>query len=299
MIDKVKIHKLGYYEVINKPTTKELNEYYSNKYYQDTKGSYQIEYSDEELLFINNQIEHKYNIICELRNRCRSNNPAKLKFLDVGCGEGWALRFFKNMQWDILGLDYSNFGCSKFNPDCIDSIVIGDIYDSINDLKNKNVKFDVVWLTNVLEHVLEPIELLNDLKCLISKNGIAIIEVPNDFSILQLYLLSNGLVDIPYWIAIPDHISYFNKESLKNIANYCGYEIKKLTTSYPIDLNLFNSDTNYINDKTKGKNVHKARVKIENFIHNQSLESANLIYEAFANAGMGRDLISFMVLKQK
>ena len=218
--------------------------------------------------------------------------------LDVGCGEGWALDFFKNKNWNVLGLDYSSFGCSKFNPDCLENLIVGDIYDSLNNLKKQSQKFDVIFLMNVLEHVLNPIELLNEFKNIISENGILLIDVPNDFSNLQLHLLNNGMIDAPFWIAIPDHISYFEKNSFSNLVDFCGWKLNKLTTAYPIDLNLFNENTNYIADKTKGKSVHKARVKIENFLHEQSPDKTNLIYEAIANAGLGRNLIAFMTIKK-
>lgn len=294
--DKVVKHKLGYYELKDKPSIQELNEYYSRQYYQDAKGAYQAEYSSDEILFFKNKIEQKYNII-----RSELNKPVDkeqhLSLLDVGCGEGWALDFFKNKKWNVTGLDYSSYGCAKCNPNCVENIIIGDVYKNLNILKNQSKKYDVVLLMHVLEHVLEPIELLNELKKIIAPGGILVIQVPNDFSELQLHLLNNGMIDKPFWVVIPDHISYFTKDSLINIGEHCGWKLNTLTTGYPIDLNLFNENTNYVLDKTKGKAGHNARVKIENFLHQQSPEKANKIFEAMAQAGIGRDLIAFMTLK--
>lgn len=297
MLDKVVKHELGYFEYKEKPTLSELNEYYSKKYYQESQGAYQSEYDSEEILFFNNKIEQKYSTIIKEFEKV-NYSPLKLSLLDVGCGEGWALNFFKKQNWDVLGLDYSSFGCLKCNPDCVNNLKVGDIYESLKDLQKNNYKYDVIWLTNVLEHVLNPIELLQELKNLISNHGILLIQVPNDFSKLQLHLLNNNIIDRPFWIAIPDHISYFTKDSLQNIAEYCGWEIKSFSTNYPIDINLFNENTNYILDKTKGKSVHRARVKLENFLHDQSRENVNHIFESIANAGLGRDLIAFMTLKK-
>ena len=139
IFDKVIKHELGYYEIKDKPAIEELNDYYSKKYYQDAKGAYQTEYNEEEILFFKNKIEQKYNVIINEFNKA-NHNPAKLSLLDVGCGEGWALGFFKNKNWDVLGLDYSSFGCSKCNPDCSGNVLIGDIYESLNALKKKSQK---------------------------------------------------------------------------------------------------------------------------------------------------------------
>ena len=56
----VKKNKYGYYELTNKPSEDELEEYYQKKYYQEEKGSYQSGYSKEEIRYILNKIEQKH-----------------------------------------------------------------------------------------------------------------------------------------------------------------------------------------------------------------------------------------------
>ena len=47
-MDDLRLKKtdLGYLEVVNKPTLKELKAYYANKYYQQSMGSYEISYNE-------------------------------------------------------------------------------------------------------------------------------------------------------------------------------------------------------------------------------------------------------------
>ena len=49
---RLKRADLGYIEVVNKLTLKELNAYYANKYYQQSMGSYEISYNEYELKYI-------------------------------------------------------------------------------------------------------------------------------------------------------------------------------------------------------------------------------------------------------
>ena len=44
---RLKKHSLGYYEVIAKPTQKELNDNYAKKYYQEAIGSYEQNYDQD------------------------------------------------------------------------------------------------------------------------------------------------------------------------------------------------------------------------------------------------------------
>ncbi|OFX21059.1 MAG: hypothetical protein A2033_10565 [Bacteroidetes bacterium GWA2_31_9] len=285
----VEKNKYGFYEVINKPSEKELNEYYSKKYYQNNAGSYEKQYTKEEIEYFNNKIEEKYFVINKLL-KLLSNSTFSI--LDIGCGEGWTLNYFNEKKWDITGIDFSDSGCKNHNPHLLENLIIGDIYENISKLINSK-KYDVVWLDNVLEHVFNPKDLLEKCRKLINKNGILIIEVPNDFSVLQNYLISNKLIDKQFWIALPDHLSYFNKEGLNNLANDAGWVSKFIMSDSPIDFNLLNEHTNYINDKSKGKSCHYARVKIDNLIHSISVENAVNYYNSLAELGLGRQLISF------
>lgn len=287
---KYTLNKFKFYSVTNLPTNEELKEYYAETYYQKSKGAYQTSYSPKELQLFRNKLEEKFFVI-------QQHNPSAGTFLDIGCGEGWALSFFKEKDFDVLGLDFSSFGCESFNKDCVDFLMTGDIYESIDTLISQGRKFDVIWMSNLLEHVIDPLLLLKDCSQLINKNGILVIIVPNDFSRLQKHLLDNNFVNREYWVALPDHLSYFNSEGLHNICKAADWEQFDLLTDYPIDFALLNDNTNYIMDKSKGKSVHHQRVEAENLFYEASLEKTVKYYRALADLGFGRELIGFFTKK--
>ncbi|MEP5611114.1 MAG: class I SAM-dependent methyltransferase [Cyclobacteriaceae bacterium] len=290
MDKKLQQHSLGYYTVVDKPSEEELQNYYTTKYYQDEKGSYSEIYSTEELHFFRNKIEQKYHLI---NKSLKSMEEEGKTFLDIGSGEGFALQYFKENGWDVMGLDYSNFGCRNINPDVLPHLKVGKISDSLDELIRQNAKFKVLWLINVLEHVLDPIHLMTQCRQLLEDDGILAVEVPNDFSSIQQELLRTGRTDDSYWIVVPDHISYFSVESLVNLMESTGWKEHDIITSYPIDFALFNDDTNYVQDRTKGKKVHFSRVILENHLHKISIDKTNDLYRAFANLGLGRDINGF------
>ncbi|HBV96587.1 MAG: hypothetical protein JL50_16600 [Peptococcaceae bacterium BICA1-7] len=290
----VKVNKYGFYELKNKPTPEELKKYYSEKYYQEAEGSYQINYAEDEIIYIKNKIEQRYAIINELL----PGEIVKRRFLDIGCGEGWALKYFSERCWDVTGLDYSEYGCRAQNPDMLQYMIIGDINECLDKLTGQE-NFNIIWLDNVLEHVLSPLDLLIKCKKLVNKDGVLVIDVPNDFSPIQQHLLDNGYITKSFWVAVPDHISYFNSEGLISICDESGWTCSYVMGDFPIDIFLLNENTNYVEDKSKGKNCHKARVSIENLLHSISPSKTNELYRVLAQLGLGRGITAFFKSREE
>lgn len=284
---KIIKNKYGFYELNKKPNDNELHKYYAEKYYQQDMALHKKTYSKIELEYIENKIKQKYHLI---KNRIDENR--KLKLLDVGCGEGYTLKFFKNMGWLVKGVDYSKHGIEMHNPDCLEDFEAGDIYDNLNEIVKNNVNFDLIWLDNVLEHVIEPLDLIRTCHLLCKKGGLLIIEVPNDFSKVQNQLKDESLVEKDYWVALPDHLSYFNLKGLKNLVEEANWIHYDSIADFPIEFNLFNPNANYVKDKSKGKGSHLQRLKVENLMNNISVEKTIEIYRILAQMGLGRQIIS-------
>ena len=76
-------NEYGFIELLDKPAQKELDLYYSNKYYQEGLSStYGLKYDNQESQYIFNKI-HQKNLLIEEISLIKQGN-----FLDVGAGEG-------------------------------------------------------------------------------------------------------------------------------------------------------------------------------------------------------------------
>ncbi len=94
-------------------------------------------------------------------------------------------------------------------------------------------------------------------------------------------------------MAYPDHLSYFNKESMCNLLADLKFDIKCIVADNPIDLNLLNDNSNYINDQSKGKDTHLFRVRSDNFLGGIDKEKLIKLYEVLGSMGVGRDLVYY------
>jgi 2-polyprenyl-3-methyl-5-hydroxy-6-metoxy-1,4-benzoquinol methylase len=279
-------HPLGFWEVIDKPSAVQLREYYANKYYQESKGSYASTYTPAELSYFRAKIGQRAAVVGRVV-------AGKGSLLDVGCGEGFTLAYFRELGWNVRGFDYSSAGLQANNPGCANALIVGDVFELLRAEAASGHRYDVIWLQNVLEHVLDPVELLKSLRVLVADGGVLVATVPNDFSTLQLNALNQKLIESPFWVALPDHLSYFSRDSLLNMGSATGWSCEEVLADFPVDWFLYHPGSNYVRDKSVGKRAHLARVDLENLIAAAPLEDVVAFYAALARVGMGRDLTAF------
>jgi 2-polyprenyl-3-methyl-5-hydroxy-6-metoxy-1,4-benzoquinol methylase len=289
MDQRLKKHRLGFWEIAKKPTPLELQKYYAEKYFQEAKGSYELKYSEEEIAYFRAKLHQRYVVVEHHLER-----KGTRRMLDVGCGEGYALAFFREQGWTVKGFDFSTAGIQSKNPGCLDALVAGDVFTHLKAEISAGNTYDVVWLQNVLEHVIDPLGLLESLQALVPPDGMIVITVPNDCSITQALALGKGHIDTEFWVCPPDHLSYFDSDSLANVSRETGWDCVEILADFPIDWLLFHPGSNYVRDKSAGKAAHKARVQLENLIHAQPIEDVIRFWSATAKVGLGRTITAFL-----
>jgi 2-polyprenyl-3-methyl-5-hydroxy-6-metoxy-1,4-benzoquinol methylase len=287
----LKKHQLGFWEVAEKPNAQELQRYYAEKYYQEATGSYELEYGNDELAYFDAKLEQRNAV---LQRYITSSDPCAKRLLDVGCGEGYALEYFRKLGWKVKGIDFSSAGVIAKNPSCLDMLVAGDVFALLQGEITAGRTYDVIWLQNILEHVIEPLDLLKSVRSLVKPGGFAVVTVPNDFSITQSAALEHGHIDSAFWVTPPDHLTYFDRISLINIVNEAGWKCIEMLGDFPIDWFLFHPKSNYVREKVLGKAAHKARIQLENMIHRQPIDSVIRFWSAAAEIGIGRDITAIL-----
>ncbi len=287
--DRLVLNNLGFHEISDKPTVQELQNYYAERYYQKENGNYRQSYPIEELAFIDQKIAQKHYLIQQM-GYCTEGAT----LLDVGCGEGFVMQWFHRQGHRVQGLDFSDAGVLAMNSDVAQYVETGDVFQSLQSRIESGERYDVIWLQHVLEHVLEPVELLSSLSPLMSDRGVMLITVPNDGNELQETLFQEGAVSRRSWIAPPDHLSYFNAESLERVVLATGWQCLDMISDFPIDLFLLHPGSNYVENAEQGPAAHRARIQLELMIAARGHQAAANYFRATAAVGIGRNLTAIV-----
>jgi len=149
------------------------------------------------------------------------SGPSRL--LDVGCNEGRGLRIYTENGFQAEGLELNERAAMQarevgFN---VHTCLLGD-YVPVTP-------YDVVVLSNVLEHSLEPRKMLQDVHRILTRDGEVWISCPNGRSWLRKVFGRS-------WINwhVPFHIFHFSPETLRALLTDTGYksvEICQITPS--------------------------------------------------------------------
>lgn len=135
--------------------------------------------------------------------------------LDIGCNDGILLNQYPKKFLNLLGVEPSN--ACKFIKDkrikLFNNFFSKEVAIKIH---NKFNKAKVITMTNVLAHVHNVNDLVSNIKFLLDKKGIFVIEVPYLFD-----MLNKGLFDVIYH----EHLSYFSIHSLNNLFERNGLKI--------------------------------------------------------------------------
>lgn len=131
-----------------------------------------------------------------------------IDILDIGCGHGVTLEAFQHFfpEWGLYGHELDD---SKLNH-------LSKIknFQGLHtcDLRNVGAQFGLVTMVHSLEHFINPLETLVEIKNLVASGGYLFIQICN-------------IDENPFDILIADHLTHFSPRTLAFTAWSAGYEV--------------------------------------------------------------------------
>lgn len=120
--------------------------------------------------------------------------------LDVGCRDGYFSEILK-----IYGYQVTSIDIEKTYPDC-------QIVDANRPLPFTDKAFDLIWCSEVIEHLNDPRAVISEFRRVLKTTGQAILTTPNSYFWLYKFFRPFGLT--PKKLQNLTHLHFFN---LKNI----------------------------------------------------------------------------------
>jgi len=128
----------------------------------------------------------RMNVYCQKRFIALIKKHAKGKILDVGCGTGYVQ---DNLGKKSVGMDIT-FGLLRENRN---DVVCADA----GHLPFRSNMFDTVYSINLLEHVPDPVQVVEECRRVLKKNGTLILITPNKGMELALDIAEKLSLKIP------------------------------------------------------------------------------------------------------
>lgn len=136
------------------------------------------------------------------------------RFLDLGCWVGFLLSEAERRGWDPLGVEPSEFASRFAREELGLEVQTADLLAA--DLEEGS--FDAVFLGDVIEHLIEPVQALSHIRGLLAPGGVVALTLPDAGSRIA------RLLGRRWWSVIPTHLHYFTRESIFRALERAGLE---------------------------------------------------------------------------
>lgn len=136
------------------------------------------------------------------------------RLLDVGCNEGRGLTLYRRNGFAPEGLELNSVAAATARAR---GFVVHE--QDLHDFRPEQ-PFDRVVLSNVLEHALDPRQMLGDVHRVLRPGGEVWISLPNSKSWLRRLFGR-------FWINwhVPFHITHFSADRLQRLLAECGFTV--------------------------------------------------------------------------
>lgn len=225
---------------IPKPSLEELPKYYESENYISHTDAKKTIIDKVYQMAKNYAIKKKVKLVQSLikysKSKIQTPNSETKKILDIGCGTGDFLIACKNANFEVVGVEpnknargITNSKLQNLNPQTKNQNK--QLFENTQKLLEDKIKFDVITMWHVLEHVPNLTEYISQLKELLQPNGTILIAVPNYNSYDAKYYKE-------FWAAfdVPRHLWHFSKKAIKSLFEKEEMKVEKIL---PMKLDSF------------------------------------------------------------
>jgi spore maturation protein CgeB/Tfp pilus assembly protein PilF/ubiquinone/menaquinone biosynthesis C-methylase UbiE len=147
--------------------------------------------------------------------------------LEVGCAEGMTGNELKKRPNVFVAGIENNKAAAEMARKVLDDVIVGDI--ECMDIPYRPSAFDCIIFADVLEHLVNPLDVLKKMSKLLKNNGTVIISIPN----VQFYGVVHHLVEGSWTyqkegILDETHLRFFTFKEIEKLVKEAGLFIQKI-----------------------------------------------------------------------
>jgi len=145
------------------------------------------------------------------------------QLLDIGCSCGYFIDVALDHGFDAGGIEFSSVAIAAASDQARPRIIHGDV----NTLQGmQKASFDVVTAFDVVEHTLDPLKFLAELRGLLKSGGLLVVTTPDTGHFLRLLMGKRWPMLQPF-----QHTCLFSAKSLRLAVESAGFANVEITPS--------------------------------------------------------------------
>jgi methionine biosynthesis protein MetW len=147
------------------------------------------------------------------------------RILDVGCGAGDFGAYLKSQNsYEIWGVELDEKSSVKAQQK-LDRVINSQFRSDLPEFHNQT--FDLICFNDVLEHLVNPEEVLKSCKSILNENGHILASIPNIryFRVILTLLRDKDFKYQKFGVMDETHLRFFTKKSMVRLFETNNYEV--------------------------------------------------------------------------
>jgi SAM-dependent methyltransferase len=174
------------------------------------------------------QYPYRQNGLTDIAKRALKVAGVGKRLLDVGGGDGHFIHCAEGLGFDCTGVEPSEL-LSEYAASKVRGRIVRGYYEKSLFPKES---FDVITFIQVVEHLLDPLDVLKTAHYHLKPGGIIVVEVP---SRLAPHFLAYQFTGVKWFVrpwdgVIRVHVSYFSPRSMRHLTRLAGFSEQSLVT---------------------------------------------------------------------
>ena len=147
------------------------------------------------------------------------------RLLEVGCALGFLLTGLQRSGWRVEGVDASAFAVHYAST----RYGIDVACATLEEARFPDAAFDVVIQKDLLEHVADPREHLEETRRVLRPGGWLRLVTPNGEANLRPLIVASGMIGgRPLPVLDQGHLSFFSRRHLRRLFEECGFRCRRM-----------------------------------------------------------------------
>ncbi len=144
--------------------------------------------------------------------------PTKGAILEIGCSFGSFLAAARQRGWKTKGVEVSSFSGGYARDSAGLDVFIGLLEDA--HLPSKS--FDAIYMSEVIEHIPNPLEMLKELRRLLKDGGLLVLCTGTTNGIVPRVMRGK------WEYFLPGHVVYWSEQTITRAAEVSGFVVEKI-----------------------------------------------------------------------